>query len=436
MNKIAYLIGLIVLCACVNKNLKEDKNETSVYSDLEKTFAEVDSILKTDKGNFWGHELNGPIILVDPKTRAFVANRNNSTNAFKKVNAVYLDTLPRELNIANTAFNWNDERWTMLMLPLPNEKVARNNLIIHELFHRIQPEIGYENLQELANGHLDTYEGRLLLKLELRALKKALQSIKENSRDIHIRNALFFRSIRQSNEQIKSAENSLEVNEGLAEFTGMMLSGRTQRQMNQHLVNSIDQFYTNATFVRSFAYQTIPIYGYLLFDQNKQWHLEFSKEAYLTDYFIKAFSMQMPSDASYERIAREHDYNYQNIVDKERIREDKRLAKIDGYKKKYIDGPTLTLYFEKMNISFDPRNITPLENYGTVYPNLRVTDNWGILTVENGALLSTNWGSVIVSSPIDVNSDSVRGDGWVLELNNGWEVKENADGFALEKAVQ
>jgi len=54
--------------------------------------------------------------------------------------------------VANTAFDWNDKRWSMIMLPLPKDNVSRNNLIIHELFHRVQPGIGFEKIQEADNS--------------------------------------------------------------------------------------------------------------------------------------------------------------------------------------------------------------------------------------------------------------------------------------------
>jgi hypothetical protein len=71
-----------------------------------------------------------------------------------------------------------------------------------------------------------------------------------------------------------------------------------------------------------------------------------------------------------------------------------------------------------MSISFDPGNLIPLENYGTVYPNLRITDNWGILTVEGGALLSADWRKVIVTVPEVTNNHTIKGKGWTLALNS------------------
>ena len=280
---------------------------------ISETFLQVDSLLKIDHGKFWNHQLHGPIIMVHPETRMLYANQNNKSNTFTKTDDLYVGTLPKELNIANTALNWDNERWTMILLPLPTDKTTRNSLVIHELFHRIQPEIGFDNLPEPNNGHLDTYEGRTLLKLELEALKDALDADNESQRNIHLKNALIFRDKRQSSEERKAAENSLEINEGMAEYTALMLGGRNKEETKQHLLNSIDQFYLNPTFVRSFAYQTVPVYGYLLSSKNKNWHQAISKDTDLTHYFINSFAIEIPKNVSYENVANENSYNYKNI---------------------------------------------------------------------------------------------------------------------------
>ena len=438
MNIKNYYLILILLTSCsANKSKISERNipnkalsETEIIAE---TFSEVDSLLKIDNGKFWNHQLYGPILIIDPNTRIFFANENDLSNKFKEVNSVFTDTLPNELNIANTAVYLENKRWSMIMSPLPEDKIARNNLVIHELFHRLQPEIGFDKLQEQSCSHLDTYKGRLLLKLELQALKRALTSNNGNSRKLHLKNALTFRHKRQSSIENASAENSLEINEGLAEYTSIMLSGRNDKQMIDHLTKNVNQFYENPTFVRSFAYQTIPIYGYLLSKEKNNWQREISKNTNLTEFFTKSFDINPTTERTFEQIAQENDYDYKRINKTEKIRETERLAKIAQYKQKFLKEPTLKLHFENMNISFDPRNITPLEDIGTVYPNLRVTDNFGILTVENGALLSSDWSNVVVSAPTEIKDNIVKGNGWVLELSKGWKVETTGNKFELKK---
>ncbi|NNL15985.1 MAG: hypothetical protein HKO81_05020 [Flavobacteriaceae bacterium] len=437
MNKIFYIVILIVFGSCQNNKVKQankaNENLTAEEKSIAQTFSDVDSLLKIDNGKFWGKDLYGPIIIVVPETRVFYSNENNSANEFRKIGAIYKDSLSTDINIANTAIDWNDKRWSMVMLPLPKNQISRNNLVIHELFHRLQPTIGFENLQEMDNGHLDTYDGRLLLKLELEALDKALSDNDSIERVNHIQNALTFRNRRHKTPDIKKAENSLELNEGLAEYTAIMLSGRDAGAMKTHLNKSKNSFYTNPTFIRSFAYQTIPYYGYLLSSIKPNWHKEINNETNLTDYLTNALNIKISEDLSIEKIAKKFDYNWQMIKKVETEREKLRFEKIANLKTQFLEKPNLELPFLNMNISFDPRNLIPIENIGTVYPNLRVTDNWGILTVENGALLASDWSKVTVTEPTNISDEIVSGDGWKLELNPEWQIQKIGTKYKLEK---
>ena len=77
----------------------------------------------------------------------------------------------------------------------------------------------------------------------------------------------------------------------------------------------------------------------------------------------------------------------------------------------------------------------PVDGYGTVYPTLRVSDNWGILTVSDGALLGTNWDKITVSEPTSINTERVVGNGWTIDLAKGYFVeKNNSDNnYSLKK---
>ncbi|WP_370086429.1 hypothetical protein [Ekhidna sp.] len=438
MKKIFPLVLTVLIFACENKNSKgtsESQKTISRYAYYEQVFNQIDSLLKLDNSQFWGHELYGPILFVNPDTREVIANQNNSTGSFTKIGNVFKGTLPSEVNIANTATNWEGERWTMVMTPLPEDVNIRNNLIIHELFHRIQSSIGFDSLFEKNNNHLDTYTGRILLKLELEALKNALDEENSNSSNIHIENALAFRRARQSESDLQIAENSLEINEGLAEYTGVMLSGRSEVEMKAHFKESINLFYENKTFVRSFAYETIPIYGFMLSQVKPNWQKEIDKKTILTRYISDGLSIQSQEIKDYVAIATANDYSYSRILEEEKEREKQRLAQLSAYRKTFIENPTLSLQFRNMNISFDPRDITPLEDYGTVYLIMRVTDDWGILSVQKGALLSPTWSGVTVSEPTNFETQRVEGEGWTLELNEGWIVEKSANSYLLKKAI-
>ena len=74
-----------------------------------------------------------------------------------------------------------------------------------------------------------------------------------------------------------------------------------------------------------------------------------------------------------------------------------------------------------MNMQFDPGNLVPINSLGTVYPNIRIVDDWGVLTVtKGGALMSGDFSRVIVPAPKKIAQPVIDGDGWELRLNPGW----------------
>jgi hypothetical protein len=73
-----------------------------------------------------------------------------------------------------------------------------------------------------------------------------------------------------------------------------------------------------------------------------------------------------------------------------------------------------------MSVQFDPRTLQPLDDLGTVYPEIRISDVWGILEASKGALVKGEWGSVVISAPTETTGSPIKGDGWTLELKPGW----------------
>lgn len=388
--------------------------------------------------DLWNKDLYGPILLINPKTRAIFANEPDENGMLKADgNNIYTGVLPEKINIANTAVNWSGKRWAMIMLPLSQDKNERLGLLAHESFHRIQPSLGFD-LSNEENNHLDQKEGRVYLRLELEALKKAVKSVSQKELQKHLTNAFAFRKYRHSLYKDSGLkENLLELNEGIAEFTGIIVSGRNKEQTMSSLVNGIDEFFNNPTFVRSFAYHTAPVYGYLLYDKDKNWNKRIISKTDLTDYFIKNFNVNIPADLDKVVKSLAHDYNGTAIIEEETKREEKIKSLIAEYKFKFIDQPHFEIKFEKMNVSFDPRNIMPIEDKGTIYPNIRVTDKWGVLTVEKAALMSSRWDKISISNPTQIGEKKISGDGWILELADGYEIKKsNANGnYVLVKKV-
>jgi len=437
IKKIIVLFITISLLGCNSNSTKSStvKISKSQIKKYENVFKDLKEYLFKENGKLWNHQLYGPILLIDKNSRTIIANKPDDNGVLTKKGEIYVGVLPKTINISNTAHNWNGRRWTMVMLPLPKDYNERLNLLTHELFHRIQPALGFKNINNKSGNHLNDLNGRIFLKLELEALKKALMSKNDSIRQNNIRNALLFRNYRDELfPGEKEEENALEINEGLAEYTGSILSDRTDEKLKEHYINAINNFYNYPTFVRSFAYVTIPVYGYLMNLKDKSWNKGISKSTNLTDFITKFFNVTIPSDLKNTINIIKVDYGFNKILAFEVKRDNERKKLIAEYEMKFIKNPTLTIKFVNMNISFDPRNIMPLKNLGTVYPNTRITDNWGILTVESeGALLGRNWQKVTVSKPTEISDKIIKGDGWKLDLNKSWKLVKIGKNYTLKK---
>ncbi|MNY69112.1 hypothetical protein D3C86_2070020 [compost metagenome] len=66
---------------------------------------------------------------------------------------------------------------------------------------------------------------------------------------------------------------------------------------------------------------------------------------------------------------------------------------------------------------------------------MRVTDNWGVLEVSNGALMFPNWNKISISIPTKINGQLIEGDGWSLQLNKNYTVirDETSSNYILVK---
>jgi hypothetical protein len=200
----------------------------------------------------------------------------------------------------------------------------------------------------------------------------------------------------------------------------MMMSKRNSEQAKTNFVKRIDQFIQNKSYLRSFAYETIPVYGWFLQQTDSKWNSKINSKTDLTELFIRSFEIQLPADPVKEMMLISERYGARAITIAETEREEKINSLIAAYKSKFLEKPHLTIVLEKMNMSFDYLTIMPLEEKGTVYPTVRVTDNWGILDVSKGALISADWKSITVSMPEIINGQKISGDGWTLELKDNY----------------
>src|ERR1043165_987782 len=112
-------------------------NPTAAQVDQQRAeayFKEAATLCQRDGGRLWGVSLCGPMVFADARTRTLATNQPRPTGEW-----------PPTLGFTNAPIEWGGSRWAAFMWDftrsLPDAR-ARGIFMLHELFHRIQPELG------------------------------------------------------------------------------------------------------------------------------------------------------------------------------------------------------------------------------------------------------------------------------------------------------
>src|SRR5262249_4819680 len=264
---------------------------------------------------------------------------------------------PEDKNIANTAIDWAGVHWTMVAWPFSVYRQPRERLLLHECFHRIQESVSLP-ARDAVNNHLDTRDGRIWLQMEWRALERALrQTGAERSQAVS--DALLFRGYRRSlSRDAAQHENALELNEGMAEYTGIKLSSATLEEFVVRADLAVRDGRSNPTFARSFAYVSGPAYGALLDMSGKPWRDRIAKMGDLGPLLATAsrIPLQKPDEHAAQIAA--SPYEGEEVIGAETRRDEKRQRDIAAARHRFVEGPVLILPLTAaLNYSFDPNNV-------------------------------------------------------------------------------
>jgi hypothetical protein len=391
---------------------------------------------EADRGYLWGRSLCGPIALVDRQTRLVIANDTVAGRRFIRLGDAFVTTLRENQFVANTSFPWGGRTWTMVALPLPADHYSRVALIMHEVFHREQSALGLRQSDAL-NNQLDMRPGRTWLRLEYRALARALDALPDlRAAKHHAQSALLFRAQRRSiYPGSDSLEATLEIQEGLPEYTGqrlaMQLTGEGPRRVAQYVR---DYERNTPTFVRAFAYGTGPAMGVLLDQFSRGWRDSVRAKRELGALLAQSIDFRAPPErnlASAAR-ARARDYGWDEVDRAEAGRDSARAPVMREYRSRLQDGPTITLRqsMDSLSWSFDPTELVGFDLTSAVYPSGNFSAPWGKLTIERGGVLVANDFSRIrvgaPRTPFGAEARTINGDGWMLALNPGWSLESDA----------
>lgn len=397
------LFSLLSTIASVSAAAEIDRERAASY------FAEAAALCERAGDRLWGVSLCGPMVFADPVSGSIATNQP-APEAPR----------PRALGYANAAMEWGGERWSTFVWPtIPaDDERARARLMLHELFHRVQPQIGlYLPTAEATPDHLDTLEGRTWMQLEWRALAAALES-SGRERVEAVRDALAFRHRRRSSfPGAAESERVLEINEGLAQYTGTVAAAPPGEAPAADALEQLAAAPQKESFVRTFAYPSGAAYGLLLDVWSPGWTRQIEADDDLGELVSKAAGLQ-PSEDAEAAAAR---YGGPTLRSAEERREVERQARLAQLRQRFVEGPVLVLPRGR-NASFVTTGVTPVPGAGTILPSFRVTGEWGSIAAEQ-VLVSEDGSTVTVPLPLTVDGSTLAGDGWTVSLAPGWVVR-------------
>lgn len=381
------------------------------YAREETAAAELRAICEADRGRLWGVSLCGPLMAADPATRRVWASQADAEGVLQPAGRGWVGALPDGVGIANYSVEWAGVRWIMVLSPLPENRSDLRVLLAHEAWHRAQDGLGLP-AQPSNCAHLASERGRYLMRLELRALSVALRS-RGAARRRAVAEALAFRAVRHREFPGAAAEESaLDRNEGLAAYTGVVLGAGENAA--EYAARTLDQHDAHSAYARAYAYATGPAYGLLLDERNSGWR------GVLYGYAPADLlaTMVAPANVSGTRLQRmANRYGGPVLAGEERERAQAQAARVAELRSRFAEGPRLELPLAQMQFEFDPNQVTPVDELGSVYQTLVIRDAWGELRAGEGALISADWTRVTAAAPA---ADGLSGPGWRLTLSPGY----------------
>jgi hypothetical protein len=327
---------------------------------------------------------------------------------------------PRFPGFADGPVTWGGQRWfsfPLYMLPAGDADV-RQQVMLHGLFHRIQPELGLIT-EDGSNEHLATLEGRISIQLEWRALRRALES-SGSDRAEAIADALAFRRDRRRRfPGAADNERRDEIREGLASYTGIAAWADTPGDAHRAAVSALAGGEAQPSFVGNFEAASGPAYGVLLDDLLPGWRRQVRVTSDLGDLLASANSSPPTPDVA----AAAARYDGATLRTAEAARDRLQQVRVAELRRRFVDGPVITMPARGSGTS-DTTGSVGIPGVGTVFfHTFTLSAEWGRLSANAGVLRAADGATLSLPVTGRLEGTTLQGDGWSVTLNPGWVVR-------------
>jgi hypothetical protein len=384
-------------------------------------FEEARALCARDGGRLWGVSLCAPMVIGDARTQTF-ATSQPPPDAPR----------PNTIGELNGPIQWGDTMWAaMTWETIANWPArTRGEAFLHESFHIVQMSKGIATPDRgrlgpntrSENEHLDAVDGRYWLRLEWRALGRALRDSGALRADA-VREALAFRQARLARypEHVVS-EYFLDINEGLASYTQVVLAAPSAEDAIARALELLAGAEGGESYVRTFAYHSGPAYGLLLDAAAPGWPRRMRSGDEPAELLMRALGVQPIPDAAAAALR----YGGAELRTIEEQRDRQRQARIDELRRRFVDGPVLVMPGGGSGLS-NSLGAVVIPDVGTIYfHTYRMTGPWGVLEATDGVLVSSDGRTRRLPAPVLRDETTVSGDGWTLTVAPGWVVRGGA----------
>ena len=386
-------------------------------------FNKIEAACNKDNGRLWGKNLYGPLMFVDRETRKIVANLPDKGGILKEKDGIYTGLYPKELIINNIAINFGGTLFALSPLPFEEDEFRIVSRGLHSLFHRFQEITGFTSSGYIT-PNMDEKTARIWIKLEWNALRKAIES-GGAEQQVAIRDALIFRG---ANHELYKANAIDEIRyenyEGLATFTYTLLATNSPEENIAKLLEYLDRTYSMQSYARSYGSIHGALYATLMHQKGFDFSTIRSEDTDLGDIVRNLYNIQLPLVCRDVAGSLALNYDIEKIKEEETERELIIQENIHKQVSTFIEKPVVFIELESPYFDFEPEDIHTLGPYGTLYDKMRISDNWGKLTVEKGGCLVANNLRYlrVTAKGYKANKNHFEGEGWHLILNSEWEL--------------
>ncbi len=388
--------------------------EAQVQPELAKRyFEEAKKLCERDAGRLWGVSLCGPMVIFDQATGTRATSQPEPEGPPPRFPGSRTAPSPGA-GCGGSPFPCTCSRRRMPMYA--------SKYMLHGLFHRIQPELGFMRRSDGFNEHLDTLEGRVWMQLEWRALRRAVES-SGSDRAEAIADALAFR--RERRRLFPGAadnERRDEIREGLASYTGIAVWANSPADAHRAAASALAGGEAQPSFVGNFEAASGPAYGVLLDDLLPGWRRQLRGTSDLGDLLASATNRPPTTDVAVAAAR----YDGATLRTAEEARDRAQQVRVAELRRRFVDGPVLTMPAAGSGTS-DTTGSVGIPGVGTVFfRNFTRSAQWGRLNANGGVLRSADGTTLSVPVTGPLEGTTLQGDGWSATLNSGWVVRPAA----------